>query len=37
VKTTGDAIIFAPALVAERQDVDAMIDILKDVLGRDQL
>jgi beta-alanine--pyruvate transaminase len=37
VKTTGDAIIFAPALVSERQDVDAMIDILKDVLGRDQL
>lgn len=37
VKTTGDAIIFAPALVAARQDVDSMMDILKDVLGRDQL
>ncbi|SBW78648.1 Beta-alanine--pyruvate aminotransferase [Pseudomonas veronii 1YdBTEX2] len=37
VKTTGDAIIFAPALVAERQHVDAMIDILKTTLGQENL
>lgn len=37
VKTTGDAIIFAPALVAERQHVDAMIEILKTTLGQENL
>lgn len=37
VKITGDAIIFAPALVAERQHVDAMIDILKTTLGQENL
>lgn len=37
VKTTGDAIIFAPALVAQRQDVDAMIDILKFTLGQEDI
>lgn len=37
VKTTGDAIILAPALVAERQHVDAMIDILKTTLGQENL
>lgn len=37
VKTTGDAIIFAPALVAERHHVDAMIDILKTTLGQENL
>ena len=37
VKTTGDAIIFAPALVTSRVDLDAMFAVLKDTLGREQL
>jgi len=37
VKTTGDAIIFAPALVAGPADVDAMIEVLRAVLGREDL
>lgn len=37
VKTTGDAIIFAPALVAERGDVDGMLAVLQEVLSRPQL
>lgn len=37
VKTTGDAIIFAPALVAGREDVDAMIDILKTTLAQENI
>jgi len=37
VKTTGDAIIFAPALVTGRADLDGMFGILKDTLGREVL
>ncbi|NNG65497.1 aminotransferase class III-fold pyridoxal phosphate-dependent enzyme, partial [Pseudomonas fragi] len=37
VKTTGDAIIFAPALVTSRVDLDAMFAVLKDTLGHEQL
>jgi beta-alanine--pyruvate transaminase len=34
IKTTGDAGIVAPALVAERRHVDDLVGILRDVLGR---
>jgi beta-alanine--pyruvate transaminase len=37
VKTTGDAIIFAPALVASRSDVDAMFEVLKSTLAEESL
>jgi beta-alanine--pyruvate transaminase len=37
VKTTGDAIIFAPALVASRMDVDAMFEVLKHTLAQESL
>jgi adenosylmethionine-8-amino-7-oxononanoate aminotransferase len=37
VRTTGDAIIFAPALVAERADVDGMLTVLHDVLSRPEI
>ena len=37
VKTTGDAIIFAPALVTGRADLDAMFGLLKDTLSREAL
>ena len=37
VKATGDALIFAPALVSEESDLDQMIDSLRRVLGRSDL
>lgn len=37
VKATGDALIFAPALVSEESDLDQMIDVLRRVLGRSDL
>ena len=37
VKTTGDAIIFAPALVTGRADLDAMFEVLRETLGREIL
>ena len=37
VKTTGDAIIFAPALVTGRADLDAMFEVLRETLGREVL
>lgn len=37
VKATGDAVIFAPALVATEQEIAAMVDVLQRVLGRTDL
>lgn len=37
IKATGDAIIFAPALVTTEDDLGRMIDILRKVLGRSDL
>jgi beta-alanine--pyruvate transaminase len=37
VKATGDALIFAPALVTTEDEIGAMTDILRKVLGRSEL
>ena len=37
VKATGDALIFAPALVTTEDEIGAMTDILRKVLGRGEL
>lgn len=37
LKATGDALIFAPALVCEEDDLSRMIEILQKVLGRSDL
>ncbi|SMF13311.1 beta-alanine--pyruvate transaminase [Tistlia consotensis] len=37
VKATGDALIFAPALVVEEADLDRMLEVLQKVLGRADL
>lgn len=37
VKATGDALIFAPALVTEEVDLSAMVEILQKVLGQADL
>ncbi|MEJ8472793.1 aminotransferase class III-fold pyridoxal phosphate-dependent enzyme [Roseibium algae] len=37
VKATGDALIFAPALVTEEEDLSGMIDVLQKVLGQADL
>jgi beta-alanine--pyruvate transaminase len=34
LKATGDALLFAPALIAGEDDIAAMADILRRVLGR---
>lgn len=37
VKATGDALIFAPALVTTEDDLSAMVDVLRRVLGRSDI
>ncbi|SFI01326.1 beta-alanine--pyruvate transaminase [Bosea sp. OK403] len=37
IKATGDALIFAPALVTTEDEIGAMTDILRKVLGRSEL